>query len=330
MLKYRGESLYDAHWWWRSMDVNKACGSIMSYDTYTVLTFYDAGEIGNKISSCLEKELPANCKLYFGRSAQFPRSQIKNTNYKKVTSPEKADYIVIGQPKYQCGLNTSSVIKNPHGQYVFINHTYSYKYGDVEYDGKTLIEKILPKDKKFEILETGIPLYTTIVTLIDIERLFDGTYKKLVFDTQLNPGLEEAQQSFTEEELKNIVEMILSPDIDIISLGLKMLIAYNIAEVPQTMRLLLCLPHLAQTDAWTSTWLKFIKKKIGWQRLCYTPYDIETFVFTKNHEVSDKDKVLSKFLYPYIMEKIGDEFFLKTLNTENRTFSDIKFKCRAE
>ena len=67
----------------------------------------------------------------------------------------------------------------------------------------------------------------------------NGVYKAIASDTNLDKAINMNFDVITEEDLKSITDLLDSPDQSSQAIGLKMLGAYNINDIPLTIRTLL-------------------------------------------------------------------------------------------
>lgn len=223
----------------------------------------DSTCINNKINSKHRISSQLNLKkIYFDPTSEYPRRNLNSlTNIKRCLDPSKADAIVISDKisfeTYEVSSSVSSkkikdvliLYSSSKNCYYFIDYIIdkildpnksSYfnsvfnKYKDPNLEGlygwaSMLINgSVLPNDCK-QIYYGSVVLLSNIKEVEFIENL-QTKYSDIIYDSDLNEIVANNQLELTEDSVVSLGKMILSTNLDDITLGIKLLSSYNIKK----------------------------------------------------------------------------------------------------
>lgn len=203
-------------------------------------------------------------KIYFDPTSKYPRRNLNSlTNIKRCLDPSKADAIVVSDKisfeTYEISSLVSSkkikdvliLYSSSKNCYYFIDYIIdnisgpnksSYfnfvfnKYKDPNLEGlygwaSILINgSVLPNDCK-QIYYGSVVLLSNIKEVEFIENL-QTKYSDIIYDSDLNKIVASNQLELTEDSVVSLGKMILSTNLDDVTLGIKLLSSYNIKKYP--------------------------------------------------------------------------------------------------
>ena len=252
--------------------------------------------------------------LYFGKTSKFPRFKLMESGFKRCIKPEKADAFVVGELDGR-SVSYSYLLEDEVAYYLVNQGAISNIYC------RDSVEKTRFQTDPLKYIERNLlygnsfikPLVTNVKLSVfgsdvgnDILKIMDGTYKAIVLDKELDVAVNKKLDSITEEDLKSITELLDSPDKSSQGIGLKMLGAYNINDVPLTIRTLLGFRrYLSSCSEWTSVGVKNTLNTIKWDDFGDFPNYVRPIIQPgwKNQTYTQKDLDLCKHVYIDLIKK---------------------------
>lgn len=179
--------------------------------------------------------------FYFHKDSKFPRFKLMGTNYKRCIKPDKADYIVLPEIRYQYNYiwsrGTIRVYTDGDKMYAIDLPTFN----DLFVDDSTFISKIKQLDKisltfvkqveKLQCVEKS--------NLCWIDAYNNKFTKPIITDNMLDIKLSQSFPTMTENDVEQIDSMLQSSDTSVQELGLKMLTGFNIFETSTLIKTLI-------------------------------------------------------------------------------------------
>jgi hypothetical protein len=288
----------------------------------------DSTCINNKINSKHRISSQLNLKkIYFDPTSEYPRRNLSLTNIKRCLDPSKADAIVISDKisfeTYEVSSLVSSkkikdvliLYSSSKNCYYFIDYIIdkildpnksSYfnsvfnKYKDPNLEGlygwaSMLINgSVLPNDCK-QIYYGSVVLLSNIKEVEFIENL-QTKYSDIMYDSDLNEIVANNQLELTEDSVVSLGKMILSTNLDDITLGIKLLSSYNIKKYQ-------CIISIYLLHNW-----KIIKKS--------NIYNSKSFNYILSILEIKKEEVYEGFIN-YIIDKL----YLNSTNSKDKELS---------
>lgn len=179
--------------------------------------------------------------FYFHKDSKFPRFKLMGTNYKRCIKPDKADYIVLPEIKYQY-------------RYIWSNGTYRiYTDGDKMYaidlvafnDFFVNDPNFISKIKQLDGISLTFIKETKNLYCVDKQNLcwvdaYNNKFTKpIITDNMLDIKLSQSFPTMTENDVEQIDSMLQSSDASVQELGLKMLTGFNIFETPTLIKVMI-------------------------------------------------------------------------------------------
>lgn len=289
----------------------------------------DSTYINNKINSKHRISSQLNLKkIYFDPTSEYPRRNLNSlTNIKRCLDPSKADAIVISDKisfeTYEVSSSVSSkkikdvliLYSSSKNCYYFIDYIIdkildpnksSYfnsvfnKYKDPNLEGlygwaSMLINgSVLPNDCK-QIYYGPVVLLSNIKEVEFIENL-QTKYSDIMYDSDLNEIVANNQLELTEDSVVSLGKMILSTNLDDVTLGIKLLSSYNIKKYP-------CIISIYLLHNW-----KIIKES--------NSYNSKSFNYILSILEIKKEEV-----YEGVISYIIDKLYLNSTNSKDKELS---------
>lgn len=289
----------------------------------------DSTCINNKINSKHRISSQLNLKkIYFDPTSEYPRRNLNSlTNIKRCLDPSKADAIVISDKisfeTYEVSSLVSSkkikdvliLYSSSKNCYYFIDYIIdkildpnksSYfnsvfnKYKDPNLEGlygwaSMLINgSVLPNDCK-QIYYGSVVLLSNIKEVEFIENL-QTKYSDIMYDSDLNEIVSNNQLELTEDSVVSLGKMILSTNLDDVTLGIKLLSSYNIKKYQ-------CIISIYLLHNW-----KIIKES--------NSYNSKSFNYILSILEIKKEEVYEGFIN-YIIDKL----YLNSTNSKDKELS---------
>lgn len=267
-------------------------------------------------------------KIYFDPTSKYPRRNLNSlTNIKRCLDPSKADAIVINDKisfeTYEVSSLVSSkkikdvliLYSSSKNCYYFIDYIIdkildpnksSYfnsvfnKYKDPNLEGlygwaSMLINgSVLPNDCK-QIYYGSVVLLSNIKEVEFIENL-QTKYSDIMYDSDLNKIVTNNQLELTEDSVVSLGKMILSTNLDDVTLGIKLLSSYNIKKYP-------CIISIYLLHNW-----KIIKES--------NSYNSKSFNYILSILEIKKEEV-----YEGVISYIIDKLYLNSTNSKDKELS---------
>ena len=267
-------------------------------------------------------------KIYFDPTSKYPRHNLNSlTNIKRCLDPSKADAIVISDKisfeTYEISSLVSSkeikdvliLYSSSKNCYYFIDYIIdnisdpnksSYfnfvfnKYKDPNLEGlygwaSILINgSVLPNDCK-QIYYGPVVLLSNIKEVEFIENL-QTKYSDIIYDSDLNKIVAGNQLELTEDSVVSLGKMILSTNLDDVTLGIKLLSSYNIKKYS-------CIISIYLLHNW-----EIIKKS--------NSYNSKSFNYILSILEIKKEEV-----YEGVINYIIDQLYLKSTNSKDKELS---------
>ena len=267
-------------------------------------------------------------KIYFDPTSKYPRRNLNSLiNIKRCLDPSKADAIVISDKisfeTYEVSSLVSSkkikdvliLYSSSKNCYYFIDYIIdkildpnksSYfnsvfnKYKDPNLEGlygwaSMLINgSVLPNDCK-QIYYGSVVLLSNIKEVEFIENL-QTKYSDIMYDSDLNEIVANNQLELTEDSVVSLGKMILSTNLDDVTLGIKLLSSYNIKKYP-------CIISIYLLHNW-----KIIKGS--------NSYNSKSFNYILSILEIKKEEV-----YEGVISYIIDKLYLNSTNSKDKELS---------
>ena len=134
----------------------------------------------------------------------------------------------------------------------------------------------------------------------------NGVYKAIASDTNLDKAINMNFDVITEEDLKSITDLLDSPDQSSQAIGLKMLGAYNINDIPLTIRTLLGFRnYLGSLPEWKSVGVRNTLTTINWDDFGRFPDYVRPIIEPgwKKQKYSEQDTNLCRQVYVDLIKK---------------------------
>ena len=290
-------------------------------------------DIVDKIKSVIAQPKSGDV-LYFGKSSKFPRFKLSSSDFKRCIKLEKADKVVVSDDvidgsvigKYR---NFDYFIEDEVGVYLinrnFNNIRCSKQNLRAEFNNDPIayIKKYLLYGST--VIREGPPpslcLFTDVQYESDILNIMNGTYTSIISDSELDKSVNNGLDQITEDDLRAVTDLLDSPDKSSQGIGLKMLGALNINDIPLTLRTLLGFrPYLANCQEWKGVSLQNTLNSINWKGFG-SFYDTDCIIQPNSKQVyTELDLSLCKSVYTKIIEnkfnatiqEIQDSGILKT------------------
>lgn len=273
----------------------------------------DLDTIKNKIKS-VYTTLKGNETLYFGKTSKFPRFKLTESGFKRCIKLDKADVFVINDINGRT--NTFDNLIEDEVAYYLINNS-AFKNIYCRNTNESRKFQLNPFDYIEKYLLYGNSIINKSTTQVkmsvfdgdagnDVLKIMDGTYKAIVSDKDLDAAVNKKLDLITEEDLKSITELLDSPDKASQGIGLKMLGAYNINDIPLTIRTLLGFRrYLASCSEWTSVGVKNTLSTIKWDDFGDFPNYVRPIIQPgwKNQTYTQRDLDLCKNVYIDLIKK---------------------------
>lgn len=267
-------------------------------------------------------------KIYFDPTSKYPRRNLNSlTNIKRCLDPSKADAIVISDKISFETYEVSSLVSSKKIKDVLILYSSSKNcYYFIDY----IIDKILDPDKssyfnsvfnKYKdpnlerlygwasMLINGSVLpndckqiyYGSVVLLSNIKEVefienLQTKYSDIMYDSDLNEIVANNQLELTEDSVVSLGKMILSTNLDDVTLGIKLLSSYNIKKYP-------CIISIYILHNW-----KIIKES--------NSYNSRSFNYILSILEIKKEEV-----YEGVISYIIDKLYLNSTNSKDKELS---------
>ena len=251
--------------------------------------------------------------LYFGKTSKFPRFKLTGSNFKRCIKSEKADLFIIGcidgreydydyliEDEINYYLIRNDALQNirsynPSTKSQFLKDPIEYIKTNLLFGGNIISER----QKVTVCLFEG-------ETAIDVINIMNGTYKNVATDTDLDKAINTGLDAITEEDLRSITDLLDSPDQSSQAIGLKMLGAYNINDIPLTIRTLLGFRnYLGQLPEWKSVGVKNMLTTINWDDFGRFPDYVRPIIEPawKKQKYTEQDTNLCRQVYVDLIKK---------------------------
>lgn len=238
--------------------------------------------------------LPLKAKLYFDSSSEFPRTKLHLSEYKKVLSCDKADAIVLKQ---------LPVIKPCNLPYcIFTDQENIYAITDEKFneffncDLNVLEENVDLFNMKFQnklsLIYRGM-LEAVMDPADTFEKFNNHIYNKpFILDNDLDYIINNTLIDPDLDSIKNIYEMLNSPDINTVKLGALMAAGFNVNKWRLTFTLVLGLN--LQWQKISSVVLKQLYKTLDFKHNYSSLYNLCDTILSQNIKYNDEDIKLAK------------------------------------
>lgn len=286
-------------------------------------------DIANKVKQAWKTSIPNGSILYFDKTSKFPRYKLTDTSYKRCIKPEKSDYQIIGKLPYFVFTN-AHLFEGENKYYLIIDpDKLSSYYWTANWNRVNVPDKLqyIINENNFEkrnikLVYTGQLCYAPSRVYTILSNIVNGIFPNPVKDKDLDSIINNTMENMTIDDVDLLFDMLNSTDMATMELGLKMLVGYNINDIPVTVRLLLYNPNLKDTNSWNSVGVKQVKATCGYKSSGWTLSEQRYYAFEDN--MSEKDREYSyhiwkKILIPKINKQIGVY-----------DVDDLKFTCHAE
>lgn len=292
--------------------------------SYTIF-LKSAQEIA-KIVKAAKGTLQPKQTLFFGKTSEFPRFKLSESDFKRCIKIEKADIVVIGDLDFSQD-NIDCVLEDE--EYIYILDNWRAKN---YIRCRDRIKKAAWDQDPVQYIKDNELFYGTSINKVysgtistasknvafDLENIINGTYKAIVNDKDLDSMINKNFDVLDIEDLTSICDMLDSSDRTTQGLGLKMLCGYNINDVVLTVRTMLgTRPYLSACSEWNSVGVQQVLKTIKWRGFGNFPLNMYNVVQPgDNSQVySEHDKSLCKEVYMIAAKQYMDN----TINTLNNT-----------
>lgn len=292
--------------------------------TYTIF-LKSAADLAKTVKAS-KGNLQPKQTLYFGKTSEFPRFKLSESDFKRCIKIEKADIVVIGDLEFNQD-NVDCVLEDE--EYIYILDSWRAKNyvrcrdsrkkaaWDQDYV-KYIKDNELFYGTSIEKVYSGTISIATKDVAFDLENIMNGVYKNIVNDKDLDSAINKNFDSLEVEDLTAICDMLDSSDRTTQGLGLKMLCGYNINDVVLTVRTMLgTRPHLSSCSEWTSVGVQQVLKTIKWRGFGNFPLNMYNVVQPgDNSQVyTEHDKSLCREVYMIAAKQYMDN----AINTLNNT-----------
>ena len=279
--------------------------------------------ISDKAAS-LKGTIKSGDTLYFGKTSEFPRFKLSDSDYKRCIKIEKADCVVLGD--IQGSQETYIVLEDEINVYLVAPRRYDYVYcnnSKLKYEWDRDWFSYIQNHKLHYGNEIK-KIYEGTVTFfggnagIDAMNIMNGTYKNLVKDADVDAAINTKLDTITKEDMESICEMLDSPDNSTKGVGLKMLCGYNVNETPLSVRTILgARPQLQGLSEWKSVGVQQVLSTIDWDGFGRFPYNMQNIIkpHWKTYEYSDYDKELCKEVYIKLVKIHMDKTITELTNS---------------
>ena len=229
-----------------------------------------SSELTSKTNNKTVKELKEGSKLYFTKFSKFPRFKLKETSFKRVIKPEKADCVVINKLDYNtynhryilegtkcyyivqsalpCSYSTPSVYPADYADdwYKFLS-----KYPFIFKEG--VVPNIVYQDVSISVCADNNILYDVMTDKINA----------IITDDKLDAIVSKSLDKLDKDAFMSIKDLLHSPDPESIGLGLRLLAGYDISEVGTSVKLLLAYNYYNcnRVHEWNSVAVKQLLSK---------------------------------------------------------------------
>lgn len=283
-----------------------------SVKDHFILSPLDA--IKAKVKSCKGTIKPGDV-LYFGKSSNFPRFKLQNSEYKRCIKIDKANCVVLGDIS---GYQDNGYTFLEDEEYIYCvkpSFTGHIRCGNgakrAEWQNdwfKYIVNHKLFYGANIQIIYSGYYSYFSKDIGEDVENIMNGTYTNLITDEEVDKAINQGFDLITEDDISSICDMLDSPDTSTQGLGLKMLSGYNVQATPLTIRTMLGIrPHLARLSEWKSVGVQQVVNSINLTSFGSFPSNIYGLLKpSKLGEYTDYDKNLCKRLYLIAIKQMMD------------------------
>ncbi len=255
--------------------------------------------------------LTNNEVLFFGATSKFPRFKLSESNFKRCIKVDKATRGVVGEfdvNEYTFAYMFEDEMYVYAMQKEYVNSIYSRLASREAQWIKDPIEYIKDHNlfygSKINELKAGPFCACDKKSGKDLDMILDGSFKAIITDEDLDKAISTSLESFTEEDVTAICDLLDSPDKSTKEVGLKMLVGYNVAEIPVTMRLILGarLNDLYSLPAWHSVGVQQVLKSVNFTG-GYTFPNYMYNISKPNEKISELDIKLGKAALINLAEK---------------------------
>ena len=271
-----------------------------------VMFLMDKTKVNNLVKSCRVTLQPKQT-LFFGKTSEFPRFKLSESDFKRCIKIEKADAVVVGginctPESYMAVLEDEVAVyvindyrinnvraRDPHKHRAWTNDWFKYIQDNKLFYGNEIKQ-----------VYKGQVVFFSRNSALDMEKIIDKTYTKLVTDEDVDSMINKNLDIITKEDLEAICDMLDSPDRTTQGVGLKMLCGYNVNETVLSVRTMLgTRPYLMSCPEWKGVGVQQVLNTIKWAGFGYFPLSMDRVVqqYDKTQTYSDYDKNLCKEVY---------------------------------
>lgn len=279
-----------------------------------------------KIVKAAKGTLQPKQTLFFGKTSEFPRFKLSESDFKRCIKIEKADTVIIGDLDFSQD-NVDYILEDE--EYIYILDSWRAKNytrcGDRRKKAAWDQDPVqYIKDNELFYGTSINKIYSGTISVasnnvaFDLENIINGTYKAIVNDKDLDSMINKNFDALDVEDLTSICDMLDSSDRTTQGLGLKMLCGYNINDVVLTVRTMLgTRSHLSACSEWNSVGVQQVLKTIKWRGFGNFPLNMYNVIQPgDNSQVySEHDKSLCKEVYMIAAKQYMDN----VINTLNNT-----------
>ena len=272
-------------------------------------------DIVNKIKSVMAQPKSGDV-LYFGKSSKVPRFKLGSSDFKRCIKLEKADKVVVSDDVIEGSViakyrSFDYFIEDEVAVYLInksfnnircskLNLRTEFNNDPIDYIkthllyGSTIIREGPPP---------SLCLFTDAEYESDILNIMNDIYTSITYDSELDKSVNNGLDQITEDDLRAITDLLDSPDKSSQGIGLKMLGALNINDIPLTVRTLLGFrPYLMNCQEWKGVSLQNTLNSINWKGFG-TFYNTHDIIQPESKQVyTELDLSLCKSVYTKIIE----------------------------
>lgn len=296
------------------------------YRGFNYTIFLKSAQEIAKIVKAAKGTLQPKQTLFFGKTSEFPRFKLSESDFKRCIKIEKADTVIIGDLDFSQD-NVDCILEDEEYIYILDNRrakNYT-RCGDKRKKAAWDQDPVqYIKDNELFYGTSINKIYSGTISLasknvaFDLENIINGTYKAVVNDKELDGMINKNFDALDIEDLTSICDMLDSSDRTTQGLGLKMLCGYNINDVVLTVRTMLgTRPNLSACSEWNSVGVQQVLKTIKWRGFGNFPLNMYNVVQPgdTSQVYSERDKSLCKEVYMIAAKQYMDN----AINTLNNT-----------
>lgn len=243
--------------------------------------------------NCIKKD----AKLYFDKRSTFPRYKLKMSDFKCKRKVDDADYVVISKDL--------SFLRRSYINQTYLTHKITI--GGNTYFFNTNAVATYPSISstcKRTTLEQNVAIFND-KDYHTCEVLLNPKNKgKFIYDTDLEKLINKNNQSFDEESVQTLIDMLSSSDKESVKFACKLITSYNFSDYPLTAA---CILFTTMSKWYLQLGVSFTAFKSMLSTINFDPrkyYSIDDIVANFKPK-SEEDKKLAKYiLKPWLENKI--------------------------